>query len=234
MTAVGDGARKGKREPRLKMSHARNDARYVETGRAPAPAMGPDAGEEPGRMNGKKNGRPYRYPESLIMALAAFKNYCRLSYRVCQGLAEGRPGTEGVPCFTQIWRRMNAPGVSVSDGIVSVRGRNGVLNLAIDGTGISPTARSEYIRFRHKVKHGFIRFVIVADTDTREILPFGITDETTGEAPQFKDLTLEALENAGISAGGAGRGGGPPPRRRPRMTGDRRTGSARRAMKDPG
>ena len=108
---------------------------------------------------------------------------------------------------------MNALDVSVSDGIVSVRGRNGVLNLAIDGTGISPTARSEYIRFRHKVKHGFIRFVIVADTDTREILSFGITDETTGEAPQFKDLTLEALENAGISAGGAGRGpaSAPPP-----------------------
>ena len=40
-------------------------------------------------------------------------------------------------------RRMNALDVSVSDGIVSVRGRNGVLNLAIDGTGISPTARGE-------------------------------------------------------------------------------------------
>ena len=133
MTAGGGGARKGKREPRPKMSHARNDARYVETGRAPAPAMGPDAGEEPGRMNGKKNGRPYKYPVSPIMTLAALKNYCRLSYRVCQGLAEGRPGTRGAPYFTQIWRRMNAPGVSVSDGIVSVRGRNGVLNLAIDG-----------------------------------------------------------------------------------------------------
>ena len=49
----------------------------------------------------------------------------------------------------------------------------------------------------------------MADTDTREILPFGITDETTGEAPQFKDPTLKALENAGISAGGAGGAGGP-------------------------
>ena len=89
MTAGGDGARKGKQEPRPKMSHARNDARYVETGRAPAPAMAPDAGAEPGRMNGKKNGRPYRYPESLIMALAAFKNYCRLSYRVMPGACRG-------------------------------------------------------------------------------------------------------------------------------------------------
>ena len=102
MTAGGDGAQKGRQESRLKMSHAQNDARYVETGRALALAMGPDAGAELERMNRKKNGRPYKYPESLIMTLAALKNCCRLSYLVCQGLAEGQLGTEGAPYFTQI------------------------------------------------------------------------------------------------------------------------------------
>ena len=205
MTCRDDGARKRKQESRLGMSHAQNDARYVATGRALALVTSPDAGTELRRMNRGKNGRPYKYPESLIMTLAGFRSYCGLSFRVCEGFAGGQLGEESVPHFTQIWRRMNALDVSVGDGVVSVRGRNGVLNLSIDGTGMSPSGRSEYIRFRHRVEHGFIRFVIVVDTDTRHILSFSITDETTGEAPQFKDLTLEALENAGAGAGAAGR-----------------------------
>lgn len=213
MTCGGDGARK--RKSRLGVSHAQNDARYVATGRALALVASPDAGAELRWMNRGKNGRPYKYPESLIMTLAGFRSYCGLSFRVCEGFAVGQLGGEGVPHFTQIWRRMNALDVSFGARAVSVRGRNGVLNLSIDGTGMSPSGRSEYIRFRHRVEHGFIRFVIVVDTDTRKILSFSITDETTGEAPQFKDLTLEALENAGAGAGAAGRAGrkpGPAPR----------------------
>lgn len=61
--------------------------------------------------------------------------------------------------------------------------------MSIDGRGISPGARSEYIRFRHKGSHGFIRFVLVTDTYTSDILSFSITDEKTGEAPQFEGLT---------------------------------------------
>ncbi len=74
------------------------------------------------------------------------------------------------------------------------------MNLVIDGTGLSPTARSEYIRFKHKVRHGFIRLTLVVDTDTREILGFSVTDDTVGEAPQFESLTCMALENTDLDA----------------------------------
>lgn len=99
---------------------------------------------------------------------------------------------------------MSGVEVSIRYNVASARGRNGVLNMSIDGTGISPGARSEYIRFRHKVSHGFIRFVLMVDTDTREILSFSITDEKTGEAPQFEGLAREALDNAGVGADGRG------------------------------
>jgi len=102
--------------------------------------------------------------------------------------------------------------VSIRDNVASARGRDGVLNMSIDGTWISLGARSEYIRFRHKVSHGFVRFVLVVDTDTREILSFSITDEKTGEVPQFERLSQEALENAGIGADGRGEEPGHAPR----------------------
>ncbi|MCE2498262.1 MAG: transposase, partial [Nitrosopumilaceae archaeon] len=62
------------------------------------------------------------------------------------------------------------------------------------------------------------RFVLVVDTDTREILSFSITDEKTGEAPQFEKLTREALENAGVGTGVRGEEPGRAPRnKRPKV-----------------
>ncbi|MCE2498723.1 MAG: transposase, partial [Nitrosopumilaceae archaeon] len=60
------------------------------------------------------------------------------------------------------------------------------------------------------------RFVLVVDTDTREILSFSITDEKTGEVPQFERLTREALENAGVGAGARGEKPGQAAGRAPR------------------
>ena len=197
-----DTRRKLGQKSRLRMSHAQNDARYVATGRMLALAANPDADEELRQMNRGKRGRPYKYADSLIMSLAIFRSFCGLSYRVCEGFAGATLGAGSAPDFVTIWERMAGVEVSIRDNVASARGRNGVLNMSIDGTGISPGARSEYIRFRHKVSHGFIRFVLVVDTDTREILSFGITDEKTGEAPQFEGLAREALDNAGIGADG--------------------------------
>ena len=194
------------------MSHAQNDARYVATGRMLALAANPDADEELRQMNRGKRGRPYKYTDSLIMSLAIFRSFCGLSYRVCEGFAGATLGAESAPDFVTIWERMSKVEVSIRDNAASARGRGGTLNMSIDGTGISPGARSEYIRFRHKVTHGFVRFVLVVDTDTREILSFSITDEKTGEAPQFERLAREALENVGINADGRGEEPGHAPR----------------------
>ena len=89
--------------------------------------------------------------------------------------------------------------MSIKDSAISVRGKKGfALNIAPDGTGMSPSARSEYIRHRHKTKHGFTRAVMLVNTDTREILSLSVTSEETGETAHFERLVCEALQNAGV------------------------------------
>ena len=185
---------------RLKITNAQNDARYVALGRALFLAKSPDHGEELKKANRKKNGHPFLYPESLILSLATIRSFCGLSFRVLEGLSIGALGEDSAPSFSQICKRMRNIKLSVKNGMIRAQGKKSILNLAIDGTGLSPTARSEYIRYKHKVRHGFIRLTLVVDTDTREILGFSVTDDTIGEAPQFESLTCMALENADLDA----------------------------------
>ena len=186
-----------KQKSRLHITSAQNDARYVALGKTLFLTQSPDAQKELKNANKKKNGHPFMYPESTILSLATIRCFCGLSFRVIQGLVEAALGYDAAPGYRQIHRRMKSVRVSIKDNIITARGRKGTLNMSIDGTGMSPNARSEYIRYRHKTKHGFIRLVLVVDTDTREILSFSITDDTVGEAPQFEDLVCKALENVG-------------------------------------
>ena len=209
MPAEPRGAGAGpKQESRLKITHAQNDARYVALGRMLVLSRGPDYGGELARANRKKNGAPFRYAESLFLSLAAIRSFCGLSFRVLEGVAAESIGRDDAPGYRQIHRRINGVKVSVRGSVVTARGRSGALNMAIDGTGLCPSARSEYIRYRHKVKHGFIKMVLVVDTDTREILAFSVTDDTVGEPPQFEPLACAALKNAGAvgRAGGGAQG----------------------------
>ena len=212
----------GQKKSRLKITNAQNDARYVALGRTLVLADDPDRDGELARANKKKNGHPYVYPESLFLSLATIRSFCGMSFRVLEGFAAASVGEGHAPGYRQIHRRINDIEVSVGDNVVTARGGSGVLNLAIDGTGLSPNARSEYIRYRHKVKHGFIRLVLVVDTDTREILAFSVTDDTVGEAPQFEPLTCTALQNAGGASvpGIPADGQEPPPPPAPPPTAD--------------
>ncbi len=185
---------------RLKITNAQNDARYVALGRTLFLAKSQDHDEELKKANRKKNGHPFLYPELLILSLATIRIFCGLSFRVLEGLSIGALGEDSAPSFSQIRKRMKSIKLSVKDGMIRAQGKKSVLNLSIDGTGLSPNARSEYIRYKHKVRHGFIRLTLVVDTDTREILGFSVTDDTIGEAPQFERLTCTALENAGLDA----------------------------------
>ena len=198
LTKKDGGADAPQQKSRLKITHAQNDARYIALGRTLVLAKSPDWEDELARANKKKNGSPFVYAESMFFSLAAIRSFCKLSFRVLEGVAVASIGRDAAPGYRQIHRRINKINVSIKDNIISARGKKGILNMAIDGTGLSPNARSEYIRYRHKVKHGFIRIVMAVDTDTREILSFSATDETVGEAPQFEDLVSEAMQNTGV------------------------------------
>lgn len=188
-----EGQNKPKQKSRLKITNAQNDARYVAAGRMLAIKRSPDADKELKTMNKKKNGAPFQYPDSLIRTLATVKHFTRLSFRRLEGLVAAYIGYKNTPSYAQIQKRVSRISVCISDNIITAGKKGDVLNLSIDGTGFSPNTRSEYIRYKHKIQHGFIRVVIVVDTDTREIMAVSVTEETIGEAPQFKDLISAAI-----------------------------------------
>ncbi len=193
-----DAAKPAKQKSRLHITHAQNDARYVDRGMTLYLCADPDWINEVARMNHKKNGRPFEYAEGLFELLAGIKAACGISYRACEGLAIKALERGNAPDYTTIYRRINALKVEDDGSMVMVHGRKGALCLIPDGTGLSPTKRSEWIRKTHKVKHGFIRLGIMIDQDTREILAFSITDEHTGDSPQFEGLLEGSLEKIGI------------------------------------
>lgn len=183
---------------RLHITHAQNDARYVEQGKLLFLKEDPDAGAELERMNHKKNGRPYQYPESAIVAIATIRYMCGLSYRACEGLAIAALGEDGAPDHTSLYRRLKQVKVSVRNGITTASGGNTVMRVIPDGTGMEPSTRSEWVRHKHKVRRGFIRFTMLVNQDTQEILAYTVTDERVGEAKQFKGLMEEGLRNCGV------------------------------------
>lgn len=124
------------------------------------------------------------------MPPAAIRGFCGLPFRVLEGVAAASVGGDDAPGYGQVQGRTSRIRVSIRDDIITARGRSVTMNPAMDGPG--PGARSEYIGHRHKAGHGFVRMVLVVDTD-----------DTVGEFPRFEPLACRALENAG-AAGRAG------------------------------
>ena len=183
---------------RLHITHAQNDARYIEQGKHLFLKKDPGAGGELERMNRKKNGRPFKYAESVILMIATMRYMCGLSYRVCEGVAVASLGRDDSPDHTCLYKRLKKVKVSIKDGIATAAGGNTVLRVIPDGTGVAPSTRGDWIRHKHKTKRGFIRVTMLVNQDTQEILAYTVTDEREGESKQFKRLMEDGLQNAGV------------------------------------
>lgn len=192
-------AQTNKNSSRLHITHAQNDARYVEMGRRLVLHGNPNADAELRAMNRGKNGRPFAYDNTTIMAVAIIRFACGLSYRACQGLAAGVLGEGNAPDHVTLYRRINSIRVDVSDGIMRARDRTGTIRLVPDGTGLAPATRGEWIHHKHETRRGFIRFSVMIEQETREILAVRVSDERTGDSPQFEGLLADALENVGVN-----------------------------------
>ena len=93
-----------------------------------------------------------------------------------------------------------------------------MLQIIIDGTGMSPSAKGDYIRCKYKIKtrSGFIRLSVMIQQDTMQVLGFTVTDEKIGDSPQFEPLIKQTLKSMGIDpdvrrAAVMEAGTGPPP-----------------------
>ena len=188
-----------KQKSRLRITHAQNDARYVEVGKLLHLTKAPGSDEELEGMNMKKNGRPYSYPDTVIMAIAGIRAiHGPLSYRICQGMAISALGEEDAPDHVTLWRRIKAMKVLQECSITTVRNGGDVLCLIPDATGLAPATRSDWIHHKHRKARGFIKLSAMINQETREILAFRVTDERKGDSSQFNALVDDSLEALGL------------------------------------
>lgn len=116
--------------------------------------------DETKELNNGKVGQPYLYPTSLIIFLAMLwaKGF---DYRALQGIVHAfskRLGPFPVICFSQIRRR-----IRTLKPEFMAKGKH--LIVGADGTGIKVSNRGEWIRQKWKVRRGWIKVVILGDTE---------------------------------------------------------------------
>ena len=193
------GAGLTKQKSRLKITHAQNDARYVEVGKLLHLTNDPSSDGELEGMNTNKNGRPYSYPGTVIMSIVGIRViHGPLPYRMYQGMAESALGEEDAPDHATLWRRIKAMEVRQECSITTIRNGNDVLCLIPDATGLAPVTRSDWIHRKHRKARGFIKLSAMINQETREILAFRVTDERNGDSSQFKDLVDGSLGALGL------------------------------------
>ena len=194
-----DGART-KQKSRLHMSHAQNDARYVERGKMIHLALPDKMDEELKQMNAGKNGHPFVYSECLVMAIIGIRLQLGIALRCAKGMAIATLGEENAPDHVTLWRRTKSLDASITGRTITVRCKGSILQMIIDGTGMSPSAKGDCIRYTYKIrtKSGFIRLSVMIEQDTMRVLGFTVTDETIGDPQQFEPLIRQALKSMGI------------------------------------
>ena len=107
-------------------------------------------------------------------------------------------GKENSPNFSAIWKRINKINLEddngrswFSDGKV----KTGIVVLAGGSAGLEPTSRVDWTGEKWNVKRGFIKLHIMVDSKTKKTCAVSAADNSCGDAPEFKKLLDEALQN---------------------------------------
>jgi hypothetical protein len=111
-------------------------------------------------LNRNKVGQPYLYPQSLVRFLAIL-HAKGFDYRALQGVMRAlskRLGSFPVISFSQIRRR-------ILELPLQFKPKSGDLVVGIDGSGIKVSNRGEWMRQKWKVRRGWIKVVIMGDTE---------------------------------------------------------------------
>ena len=155
------------------------------------------------KLNENKVGAPFVYSDECFMIMALFRNTVGTGYRQLQGIIEEMLGKEKSPNFSAIWKRINKISLEDVDGkswFSDGTTKTEIVFLAGDSTGLKPTSRGDWMGEKWNVKRGFIKMHIMVDSDTKKIYAVSITDEKSGDAPEFKRLLDETLQNIENSA----------------------------------
>lgn len=141
------------------------------------------------KMNHRKVGQPFFYPDSMIEFLAVLKSK-GFDYRALEGMMSGlskRLGPFPVISFSQIRRRIiRLP--------VSFKKRAGKMIVSCDGSGMKAGNRGEWIRQKWKVRRGWIKVVIMGNTDG-DIVDIRIGNEKLDERKASRGMIRKQQKN---------------------------------------
>ncbi len=112
------------------------ESKYVARGRLLVLEKDPNAGEELKKMNKKKVGAPYRYAESIFMAMAAIRCMTCASYENLEGLARQALGDDDAPRHAHTCRRINGIKVDICEGMVMASSKMRTVRMAVDSSGL--------------------------------------------------------------------------------------------------
>lgn len=134
------------------------------------------------KMNRRKVGQPYTYPNSLIVFLAVLWSK-GFDLRALQGITRvlsQKLGPFPVISFSQIRRRiLRLP--------VLFKRRSENLVVSCDGSGMKAGNRGEWIRQKWKVRRGWIKVVIMGDTEG-DIVDIRIGNEDLDERKSVRGM----------------------------------------------
>jgi hypothetical protein len=150
------------------------------------------------KLNDNKVGAPFLYSNECFMVMALFRNTIGVPYRQLQGVAKEILGEDNSPKFSAICKRINKISLEENDGkswFVDGKTKTEIVFLAGDSTGLKPTSRGDWMGTKWNIRRGFIKMHIMVDSKTKKIYAVSITDDKTGDAPEFKKLLDEALQN---------------------------------------
>jgi len=150
-------------------------------------------------LNFNKEGAKYKYSNELIEFIYMIGLFFRLDYRKLQTFCILFASNFNifVPDYTTINRRFNK--LSVEQKYISKRKQQQYC-IAVDGRGINPTNRGEWLRLIHKkglikTRNGFIKILISVDVNTQEICGVEVFDDSEGETKYLLSVLLQAIQN---------------------------------------
>lgn len=134
------------------------------------------------QLNEGKEGAKYQYPDSLFR-YAAMLHAKNFPFRQIRGVLikmSDLTSQFSIPSFSQIRRR-----ILLLNYEISCNEKN--LEVAIDGSGMKPATRGDWIRKKWKVKRGWIKVVALGDTKGR-IIDVVVGEETLNEQEVAQEL----------------------------------------------
>jgi hypothetical protein len=150
------------------------------------------------KLNDNKVGAPFVYSDDCFMILALFRNTVGVAYRQLQGITEDCLGEKESPKFSAIYKRINKIKLEENNGkswFSDGKTKTEIVFLAGDSTGLKPTSRGDWMGNKWNIQRGFIKMHVIVDSKTKKIYAVSITDEKSGDAPEFKKLLDNALQN---------------------------------------